>query len=41
LASVEELPVFPESAYMAAIRGEDRLVPPYWDQDDAVLLVGA
>ena len=41
LASVDELPVFPESAYMAAIRGEERLVPPYCAQDDAVLLVGA
>jgi hypothetical protein len=41
LASVVELPVLPDSAYMAAIRGEDRLVPPYWDHVEAVLLLGA
>ena len=41
LANVDELPVLPESAYMAAISGEDRLVPPYCAQDEAVLLVGA
>lgn len=41
LANAVELPVFPERAYMAAISGEDRLVPPYWAHDEEVLLVGA
>jgi hypothetical protein len=41
LASAVELPVFPESAYIAAISGDDRLVPPYWAHDEVVLLVGA
>lgn len=41
LASVVELPEFPESAYIAAISGEDRLVPPYWAHDEVVLLLGA
>ena len=41
MASAVELPVFPESAYMAAMRGEERLVPPYWAQDKVVLLFGA
>lgn len=41
LASAVALPEFPESAYMDAISGDDRLVPPYCAQDEVLLLLGA